>query len=290
MSTTGIPSSVPIILAVENEAFREQLTALARQIGYQVVLAGRPDIIQQLTREQYTQAWVMLDTDDDVAWLVQLVNDYHRSPFHIGGETPIICVVSEQVFDANRRLGAWLIGGSAAVFAVWYREWNHFQDLRRLYDVLQRPQPPATEPESPTYDALVTRVVQAPTEGQNLLDLGAQLEEWQNSHWARYTVARAFLRQAALRMPENAEAHRRYGASLYRTQQDEGRLHLREAVRLAPGDAGGYLALGRALTEVDRVEALNTLLKAVQLDPDGNIGRQARNVIATSRLESVMNF
>jgi len=284
MNTTGLQGSVPIVLAVQNEAFRQRLAGLVQQIGYEVEQIGRPDIIHELTPEQYARSWVIIDTEDDVAWLVQLVNDYHRSPFHIGGETSIGCIVSEQTFGANERLGMWLIGGSAAVFAVWSREGDLYQNLRGLFYLLSQERNPDAQPERPTYDDLVTRVVQAPTEGQGLLDLGVRLDEWQNSHWTRYEVARAFLRHAARRMPDNAEARRCYGASLVRTQRDEGLFHLREAVRLAPDDAEGYLELGRALIEVDRAEALTTLLKAVQLDPDGNSGRKARNVIATTGL------
>jgi tetratricopeptide (TPR) repeat protein len=228
---------------------------------------------------------VLLDTEDDVAWMVQLVNDYHRSPFHSGGQTPIVCMVSEQTFTANPRLGVWLIGGSAAVFSVWFRDWDFSQNLLRLFHSLQKERSPDTEPEPPTYDDLVTRVLQVPTEGQGLLDLGVRLGEWQDSHWTRYEVSRAFLRHAALRMPDSPEVHQRYGASLFRTQRDEGLFHLREAVWLAPDDAEGYVALGHCLVEVDRAEALKTLLKAVQLDPDGNAGRTARNVIATCRLD-----
>ncbi len=285
MNITGLQGSVPIVLAVQNEAFRERLASLVQQIGYDVEQVGPPSIVHELTREQYSKSWVLLDTEDDVAWLVQLVNDYHRSPFHIGGETPIICMVSGQAFATNPRLRFWLIGGSAAVFAVWIREGDFSRDLLSLNGWLRQEQTPDTEPEAHTYDDLVTRVLQAPAEGQRLLGLGVRLEEWQNSHWTRYEVARAFLRHAVMQMPHNAGAHRCYGASLFRTQRDEGLFHLREAVRLAPDDAEGYLALGHSLVKVDRTEALKTLLKAVQLDPDGNSGRKARNVIATCRLD-----
>ena len=163
MNTTGRQSSVPIVLAVENEAFREHLSVLVQKIGYDVEQVARPDIIHQLTPDQYAKTLVIIDTEDDVAWLVQLVNDYHRSPFHIGGETPIICLVSEQTFAANPRLGAWLIGGSAAVFGVWLREWDISQNLVRLYHFLHKERAPNTEPVPPTYDDLVTRVLQVPT-------------------------------------------------------------------------------------------------------------------------------
>ena len=56
-------------------------------------------------------------------------------------------------------------------------------------------------------------------------------------------------------------------------------------MRLAPDDAEGCLALGHSLVEVDRAEALKTLLRAVELDPDGNSGRKARNVIASCQLD-----
>lgn len=284
MDTSGSQNSVSIVLAVRNEAFREQLAGLAQQIGYDVQQVGPPSIIHELTREQYAASWVLLDTEDDVAWLVQLVNDYHRSPLHIGGGTPLLCIVSEQVFAANPGLGAWLIGGSAAVFAVWIREGDFSQDLLSLHRWLQRNQSPEATPEPPAYDDLITRVLQAPTEGRNLLDLGVRLEEWQNSHRTRYEVARAFLRHAVLQLPHSAEAHRCYGFSLFRTQKDEGLFHLREAVRLAHEDAENYLALGQSLIQVDRAEALQTLLKAAQLDPNGESGRKARNLISTSRL------
>jgi tetratricopeptide (TPR) repeat protein len=286
MTLTDFHHSVPIVLGVQNEAFRERLAALMQEIGYDVERVGSPDVVYQLTREQYSKSWVLLDTEDDVAWLVQLVNDYHRNPFHIGGTTPIICVVSEPAFQTSPRLGAWPIGGSAAVFAVWFRERDLSQDLHSVYRFLQKERTPDPEPEPPTYDDLVTRVLQAPTEGRGLLDLGVRLEEWQDSHGTRYEIARAFLRHAVLQMPDSAEARRRYGASLFRTQRDDGLFHLREAVRLAPDDAEGYLALGRSLVEVDRPEALKILLTAVQLDPDGSSGRKARNVISTSRLDN----
>jgi cytochrome c-type biogenesis protein CcmH/NrfG len=63
-----------------------------------------------------------------------------------------------------------------------------------------------------------------------------------------------------------------------------GLFHLREAIRLAPDDAEGYVALGQNLADVDRAEALQALLKAMQLDPDGNSGRIARNVITSRQL------
>ena len=285
MNTTGMQDSVPLVLAIQNEAYRERVAGLVQKIGFHLEKVGAPGIIYQLTREQYAKSWVLLDTEEDVAWLVQLVNDYHRSPFHMGGTAPIICLVSEQAMATNSRLGFWLIDGSAAVFSVMTRETDLYPDLRNLFHWLRKESAPDTEPERPTYEELVNRVLQAPAEGQGLLDLGVRLNEWQDSHRARYEVARAFLRHAMMQMPDSAEAHRRYGASLFRTQREEGLFHLRESVRLAPDDAEGHVALGHALVEVDRAEALKTLLKAVQLDPDGNSGRKARNVIATCRLD-----
>lgn len=192
-----------------------------------------------------------------------------------------IPMVSEHTMAANPRLGAWLIDGSAAVFSVMMRESDLDPDLLNIFRFLTKKPNPDAAPERHTYDDLITRILQAPREGQGLLDLGVRLEEWQNSHGARYEVARAFLRHAVRQMPDSAEAHRCYGVSLLQTQWEEGLLHVREAVRLAPDDAEGHFALGHSLIDKDRSEALKLLRKAVQLDPDGNSGRKARNVIAS---------
>ena len=285
MNTIGLQGSIPIVLAVQNEAVRKRLVSLAQQTGYDVEQVGPPNILWQLTREQYSKSWVILDTEDDIAWLVQLVNDYHRSPFHIGGSAPIICLASEQAITTNGRLGFWLIDGGAAVSAVWIREGDFSRDLLGLNRSLRQEQPRDIKPERPSWDDLVTQVLQAPGEGQRMLDFGVRLTAWQDSPQTRHEVARAFLRQAMMQMPDSAEAHRCYGKSLFRTHRDEGLFHLREAVRLAPEDAEGYLALGRSLVEVDRAEAMEALLKAMQLDPDGNFGRQARYVISSRRLD-----
>ena len=116
-----------------------------QKIGFRLEEVGKPDVIHQLTREQVANSCVILDTDEDVAWLVQLVNDFHRSPFYVGGTAPIVCMVSELTFNANRRLGAWLIGGSAAVFSVLMREWDRYPDLRGLYRSLTAE--PTSEPD-----------------------------------------------------------------------------------------------------------------------------------------------
>src|SRR6185369_1474541 len=94
------------------------------------------------------------------------------------------------------RLGWWLIDGSAAVFSVLIRETDLYPNLRNLFHWLRKEPTPDNKAERPTYEELATRVLQAPAEGQGLLDLGVRLDEWQDSHRTRYEVARAFLRHA----------------------------------------------------------------------------------------------
>jgi tetratricopeptide (TPR) repeat protein len=272
------------VLAVQNGTFREQLAALIKEIGFNLEVIGAPGAIRQLTCEQHAKSWVILDTEDDVASLVQLVNDYHRSPFHIGGTAAIICIVSEQAITENRSLSFWLVDGSAAVFSVWSRSSDFHLDLRSLFRFVSKEPISHTEPDRPTYEDLITCVLQAPADGQRLLDRGVRLNEWQDSHRTRYELARTLFWHAVTLMPESAEAHRWYGTSLSRTHQEEGLSHLREAVRLAPDAADGYLALGQFLADIDGAEALKALLKAIQLDPEGNSGRMARNVIASRQL------
>ena len=272
----------PVVLAIENDGHRQRMVAVCEEIGVLPEQVGGASLIYRLTREQFATSLVLLDTDDDVACLVQSVNDYHRSPFHAGGTAFIICMVSEQAATANPRLSFWLIDGAAAVMCVWLREWDCRQWLRSI--VHRRSDAADPVPERPTYDDLVTRVLQAPENGQGLIDLGVRLCEWQDSHRKRYEVARAFLRHAVWQMPDNADAHRHYGGSFPYDQWQEGLLHLREAVRLAPEQAEGYLALGQHLVDRDREEALKVLNKAIELDANGNTGKKARNVIAVCRL------
>src|ERR1051325_10986829 len=70
MNTTGLQDSVPLVLAIQNEGYRERLAGLVQKIGFHLEQVGASGIVHRLTREQYTKSWLLLDTEDDVAWLV----------------------------------------------------------------------------------------------------------------------------------------------------------------------------------------------------------------------------
>lgn len=277
---------VPFVLAIENETHRLQMVDIFAELGYQPEQVGSASLIYHLTREQFANSWVILDTNDDIAWLVQAVNDYHRSPFHIGGGAPIFCIASSSAIEVNPRLAFWLIDGGAAVSGVGGREpeYDFRPWLNRI--IKQTSRFPKEEPTPPRsdYDALITQMLQNPRDWKVLLELGVRLCDWDNSHQIRYEVGRAFLRHTVLLMPNSPQAHLHYGKSFRIAQWQEALFHLREAVRLAPDWAEAYYTLGQFLADRDKSEARKALLKAIELDRQGTFGKMAQSIIVSRDL------
>lgn len=88
-------------------------------------------------------------------------------------------------------------------------------------------------------------------------------------------AAEATFRQLLAKQPDHAGAHLNLAQVLQRLNRGEDALvHLREAVRLGPGDPEAAMALGMALARMNRLEeARNPLERAAALAPNAPIAR-----------------
>ncbi len=199
-------SPIPIVLAMDNADFRQEVEAALRQRGTVPERVGTSSETYHLTPEQRVNSLILLETNDDVGRLVQVVNDLYRSPYHPGGMVWVICIASEQALLQNSSLSWWLIDGHAAVFCVW----SHPMVVPQLNNVLnrfEREYEPAEPISLSSYEELVTAIVEHPNEGAPLLNLAKRLMVWQDDHQMSREIRLALLRHAARLMPDNEEAN-----------------------------------------------------------------------------------
>lgn len=119
-----------IILAVDDVAFRERLVRNASGGVLPLhVLNSSADVLQMEFSEG--EDVVMLETNDDVALLVQLVYELYNRSCTVG--VPVImAMASQSVYDDNRSLSPWLIDGHAAIGGFNSKEDFEREDLRRM--------------------------------------------------------------------------------------------------------------------------------------------------------------
>ena len=273
------------VLAIDDVPLREKAEAELRALNITPIHSGAAHIARHLSREERAVSLILLETNDDVARLVQTVNDLYYSPYHNGGSVFALCIVSEKIFEQNMSLGFWLIQGGAAVFSVQSRE-TVVENLPSLVRWLSKASDSQeSEPELPTYDALITELLANPKDGHALMALSKRLAVWQDDHFMSREMRVALMRHAVALMPENVEARLLYGKFLsVHAKKEQGIAELREAVHLAPISAKTHEELGSALSFIAPQEALKELETAIRLAPNGLMARRAENAIRTTRL------
>lgn len=198
-------SLLPIVLAIDDADLRQQVEAALQQRNHAPERVGTSSETYYLTPSQHANALIMLETKDDTARLVQIVNDLYRSPYHPGGSVNVICIASEATLHQNLQLSWWLIDGHAAVFCVWARTWV-FTELDNLLRFLEQEYEPSEAIPFASYGELVTEIVEHPNDGRPLLNLAKRLMLWQDDHQMSRELRLALLRHAARLMPDNEEA------------------------------------------------------------------------------------
>ena len=278
-------NALSFALAIDNVSLRERIEAKLHALNVMSIHSGEAVSAFRLSREERANSVIFLETNDDAARLVQVVNDLHHSPYHEGGGLPVICIVSEKTFEQNMSLGFWLIQGHAAVISVQTSE-TVVENLRNMVAALSRSsasQEPA--PKLPTYDALVSDLLANPNNGHALMALAKRLAVWQDDHFMSRAMRVALMRHAVALIPESVEARLMYGKSLsVHAEKERGLAELREAVRLAAAAAETHQELGSALSFIAPQEALREWETAIALDPGGLTGKQAENGIRMTRL------
>lgn len=101
---------VDMNIASGNDWPPEQALASALESGHPAAETSDFRVAMRLTGEQLQRSLVVLDTNDDVARLVQVINDCHCRKDNPGGCTPVLSAVDEWAFASKPSVGAWLIG------------------------------------------------------------------------------------------------------------------------------------------------------------------------------------
>ena len=131
------PREIEFVVAVDNEEIRDRVQQILRKAGTVPAVLGNSSAAYHLTPSQYVNGFIILETNDDIARLVQIVNDLHHSPYHPGG-----CVSRDvRRFRECSMLRSvalfWLIHGRAAVLFVYTPEM--LKDLPGVILMLTRP-------------------------------------------------------------------------------------------------------------------------------------------------------
>lgn len=111
---------VEVLLAVDNETIRRRLAKMFRDADMALVLLGSSAEARHVSLKPSN--FIILETNNDAAALVQIVNDLYRSNDTAGRALPIIAIVSRNTISQNPQLGFWCIDGHAAVECVWPTE------------------------------------------------------------------------------------------------------------------------------------------------------------------------
>ncbi len=279
--------TLPIVLAIEDEAFRLRLEAVLRFLGKTPELSGTWEEAYELTPEQHRNALIVLDVGDDAARLVQVVNDLYRSPYHGGGELFVLCVTSKETLERNPSLGGWLIDGHAAVFAVWARSERAEGDLINVVYSFERDYKSEPITPLPSYDELLTQVLAQPNDADALINMANRFMVWQDDHQMNREMRIALMRHAVRLCPDDARAHMLYGHALsMHGEEEQAEQELREALRLAPEMAEAHYEMGSFLRWERPSEALPELNIAITLAPDSDTARFAKNMITSLQMEN----
>jgi hypothetical protein len=272
------PSHAAIILAIDDEPLRARLAAVLGASGIEPAACGRSGEAITAPASVVERALIVLETADDVARMVQIVNDLYRSPFHTAGGSQVLCVVSPRTLSRNMWLGFWLIDGHAAVFGVWTPEMAEWERLPALAQELARGQEQAREPPRPEWEELVEALRARPEEGETWLALAKLMMDWPGVHDVRPALAVPLLRQAIRLQPDRAGVHAELARALKWLGQDEEAAAAAEtAIRLEPLWAEPHSILaGLLYRRGERPRAREEFETAARLDTVGKTGQWAR--------------
>jgi tetratricopeptide (TPR) repeat protein len=276
-----VAREIKLVLAIDDDAARSRLEASIIEMGLIPDVVGTSTEVYRLTPEEWSRALVILDTNDDVARLVQIVDNLHRSPYHPGGEVPVICVASLEAIEQNLSLCVWLINGRAAVFMVWARSGREFEQLPSIVQRMSQPRPAETVPAKPAYEEYLNGILSNPTDPQPFLDLADRLMEWQDQSRSTAELAVALRRQAIRLNPAAALPRAQLAGELIRLGEEEAAIaQCREAIRLQPDLAQAHLHLGTALSAKKQwAEARSELETAITLAPEGSVAFWAKHTL-----------
>src|SRR5262245_23289237 len=107
-----------VVLAIDNPHYRDQVDGIVRACGYEALVLASAD---ELNQHRFPRQVVILETNDDVAELMQIVYQLHAS-FSDAERPIVIALLSERQLRLNPRIGMWTIDGRAAVEALAIKE------------------------------------------------------------------------------------------------------------------------------------------------------------------------
>lgn len=196
-SITRAEILAPLIVAVDHPALRDRLEIELPGLGVTPAIVGPSYAVFRVPPQQVDEGIVVLDTNDDVARLVQIVNDLYRSPLHLHGASGTICVVSNKTFDANESLGWWLIDRHAAVFSVRLREELSAEEIARVIRWASRSGPEEDEGPGGTnhplsFEALFDSIRSDPANAEAWMAAYDRVMSQDGIHHARYAIGAAF--------------------------------------------------------------------------------------------------
>lgn len=108
-----------ILVGVDNIELRSRIVAAIEQTGFQPQFVGNSNELLGALPASPCDSFLIIDTNDDVAKMVQLVNDVYRvvrlsgQVFHV-----VVFMSSKQTLRQNPSLKFWLIDGHAAVAGI----------------------------------------------------------------------------------------------------------------------------------------------------------------------------
>jgi TPR repeat len=278
------PKAVQVVLAVDNVPLRARIRKILEGAGIVPAVLRDSREIRHLSPEQVASAFIVLDTDDDVARLVQIVNDLYKLPY-LGGRGSgacILCVVGTDAIERNESLSFWEIDGGAAVFSVWTREDGEFEMIPKLIERMASQPPVEPVRLAPGFEEYVAQFRLKSNSAEPFFNLGNYLLDQRDRFRAALELATALLREAVRIDPNFAEGRARLArALLWRGESAAAVQEAREAIRLKPDLAEAHLHLGSALYNLgQKREGRKELKVAIALDKEGTVARWARNTLA----------
>lgn len=286
----GVSSGVPVIIAADNQKFRDRLVNELAAVGVTPVIIGNSTMAWKAPPKTVDEGLLVLETDDDVARLVQIVNDLDRSPFHIDGAQGTICVVSQDAAERNQSLFWWLVDGHAAVLHVWLRETavgGAFAAMARRMASWQKSFASNADEGPRQLDALFEAIRTKPDDPDRWLAAYDLVMGYNGIHTVRNYVGAALALQAVRLRDGDATAWWKLTKALYdQSRHEEVVEYCREALSRHPEFAVVHLLMAESLNRLGRRdEEIVELRKAIELSGDDTETREIAQSQLSSRLD-----
>ncbi len=281
---------VPIIIAADNQEFRDRITRELATAGVTPAFVGNSTAAWKVAPKTVDEGLLVLETDDDVARLVQIVNDLTRSTYHIHGATGTFCVVSQDAASRNDSLYFWLVDGHAAVMHVSTRETVTGGEIaafaRRA--ALWEHVGPSDVGEGPRrLETLFEDIRTRPDDPDAWLAAYDLVMAHDGIHSVRSAVGAALALQAVKLRDGDATAWAKLSQALHLFGRHEEVVECcREAISRRPDFPLAYLLLAESLNRLGRTdEEIPALQKAIEFSGEDVETRKIAERQLTSRLD-----